>query len=275
MKISSCITHPALFGQPLSKVMDFLIASGFDGIDIPTDAKTYPVSTIKPIIETYGKRLPVAEITACINPDRDLIHPEIKKRQIAIDYIKQCIDTANALGVKQTHMCFITSKDNLNNNSREKLEQIGVASIKDCAQYAREHSVRLLLEPLFKGDTSLVNRCDQAVSLFSKAVDMAPEEFIKGTSEFGLLLDLFHMHHEETDLVKAIQKYQSIAYHVHVADHPRTLDFTRADSNFVKQGLNQLSKQKYNGFVSFETFDGAVTQESFPKALQQLKKWVN
>jgi D-psicose/D-tagatose/L-ribulose 3-epimerase len=272
MKYSSCITNPSIFEQPLNTILETLIKAGFDGIDIPGDENLYPVAKIKPLLDSYKNKLPIAEITACMNPTRDLIHPDPAKRKIATDYIKYCIDTAVQLECLQTHMCFLSFPENLAQNPREKLEQLGIAAIRDCADYAHEKGVRLLLEPLFKDDVSLVNRADQAVSLFARAMHMEESAFITGNHDFGLLLDLFHMHHEEQDLAVALEKYRKITYHVHVADHPRGLDFSRTDSGFVRTGIQKLQQLNYSGYISFESFNPAFNLEQLPKSLAMLKK---
>ncbi len=246
MKYSTCITNDNIFNLSLDKILDSLIHAGFDGVDIPADQKSYSISKIQPILQSYSNKLKIGEITACMNPTRDLIHPEVVRRKIALDYIKYCIITASELGVNFTHFCFLSFPDNLTSNSREVLEKRAIESIKELIKFADDHHVRLLMEPLFKGDVSLINRADQAVDLFSKALNTDPTSFLAGNHNYGLLLDLFHMHHEEPDMFTTLRTYLPITYHVHVADHPRGLDFTRPDSSFVKRGMDILKEKNYS-----------------------------
>ncbi len=270
---SSCITNANIFGTPLEILMDKFIAFGFDGIDIPADAEQYPIAKIQPVVESFRKKLPVPEITACMNPTRDLTHPTAAKRKKAVDYIKLCVDTAVTLNVPQTHLCFISTPELLAKEPRPKAESRAVTSLQECIKYAQDHGVRLLLEPLFKGDNTLVNRCEQAVALFSRALKIDPKEFYGKTKEFGLLCDLFHMHYEEPDFLEVLKKHAPLVGHVHVADHPRSLDFMRKDSQFVKQGIEQLRASGYEGFVSFESFDASVNFDTLQTALNVIKKF--
>ncbi len=270
---SSCITNGNIFGDSLEDIMEKFVAFGFDGIDIPADAEQYPIDKIQSVVESFHKKLPVPEITACMNPTRDLSHPTAANRKTAVNYIKLCVDTAVALNVPSTHLCFISTPQLLVKEPRPKLESRGVTSLQECIKYAQDHGVRLLLEPLFKGDNTIVNRCEQAVALFSRALKIDPKEFFGKTKEYGLLCDLFHMHHEEPDFVGALKKYAPLIGHAHVADHPRSLDFTRPDSQFVRQGIEQLRASGYEGFVSFESFDASVNFDTIQTALNVIKKF--
>ncbi len=273
MLFSSCITNANVFGAPLEDIMEKFVAFGFDGIDVPADKEHYPLAKIQPVVESFRNKLPVPEITACMNPTRNLTHPTAANRKRAVDYIKLCVDTAVALNVPSTHLCFISTPELLAKEPHLKLESRAVASLQECANYARNRGVRLLLEPLFKGDNTIVNRCEQAVALFSRALKIDSKEFFAKAKEYGLLCDLFHMHHEEQDFLGAIRTYAPLIGHAHVADHPRSLDFTRQDSKFVRQGIEQLQASGYEGFVSFESFDASVNFEGLHQALQVVKQY--
>ena len=260
-------------GIPLEVIMEKFVGFGFNGIDIPADVEHYPVAKIQPVIESFRDKICIPEITACINPSRDLTHPRKANRRKAMEYIKLCIDTAVALNVPSTHLCFISTPELLAREPRPRLEDHAVASLRTCMKYAQDCGVRLLLEPLFKGDNTIINRCDQAVALLSRALNISPPELLTMRKECGLLCDLFHMHHEEPDFLEAIRTYAPIIGHVHVADHIRGLDFTRPDSLFVMQGIAELRTRGYEGFISFESFDASVNFETLRRALEVLKTY--
>lgn len=271
MKYSSCITNPSIINQPLDKILNTFVEAGFDGIDIPGEQDLFPVNKIKPVLDTFSNKIRVAEITAAINPNRDLINPDSQKRSLAINYIKYCIKTASKLGCNLTHMCFITNIDNLTNTPHDKLEKLGIEALKICSKEAENLGVKLLLEPLFKNDVTIVNTCDKAAELWSKALNIDIETFLQGKTNFGLLQDIFHMHHEESDLVGMLKKYSKITYHIHVADHPRGLDFTRTDSLFVSEAVHTIKQLNYNHYISFESFDPNYDLSKLKNALCSLK----
>ena len=135
----------------------------------------------------------------------------------------------------------------------------------------RRFGCYLLIEPLFKNDTSIINRAEQAVSLYAHALDMDIDTFINEQKKFGLLLDIFHMHNEESSIDDVLDNYIKITYHVHVADHPRGLDFTREDSIFVKNAITKLKELQYPHYVSFESFDPSVNLETLKGALEAIR----
>ena len=272
MKYSSCITNPSIIDLPFSKILQAFVDAGFDAVDIPGDPKRFPVKMIEKEMTSFSDRIKIGEITAAMNPSLDLIHPSESVRTKAIEYVKYCIDAAAQLG-SFTHFCFLSFPENLEKNPRERLESLAIGSIKKMAGYAEKVDVRLLIEPLFKGDVSLINRCEQAVSIYSRALGMNDEEFIKGKHKFGLLQDLFHMHNEEPNFMETLKKYNSITYHVHVADSPRGLDFTRSDSKFVSEAIKELKRLNYPHLLSFESFDPKFDLESLSASLKTLKSF--
>jgi len=273
LKFSTTITNPNIIDLPLELTFDSLTQGGFDGIDIPGEPLLFPVEKLKQIVESYSNKLPVAEITACVNPKRDLINPDKKIRQRAKDYIKFCIDLADALNVNLTHFCFISNDYNLENTAREKLENLAVDAIKELSRYAHDRSVKLMLEPLFKQDRTIINRADQAVKIFANALKMDESTFLTSQKDFGLLLDIFHMHHEEKDLLKALKKHVPIMFHGHVADHDRALDFSGPASDFVKKSIQELKRLNYQHYISFESFDDSVNLKVLSDSLKVIKSF--
>jgi D-psicose/D-tagatose/L-ribulose 3-epimerase len=272
MKYSSCITNPSIINQPFFGILQAFVDAGFDAIDIPGDTEKFSVKKIQEGMESFKGKIRLGEITAAMNPSLDLIHPSESNRNKAIDYVKYCIDTAAQLG-SFTHFCFLSVPENLEKNPRTKLESLAIDSIKKLSNHAEKAGVRLLIEPLFKGDVSLINRCEQAVFIYSKALGISEDDFLKGGSNFGLLQDLFHMHNEEFDFLGALRKYNKCTYHIHVADHPRGLDFSRNDSGFVAQAIKELKTLNYPYLLSFESFDPKFGLSSLKKSLTQLKSF--
>ena len=275
VQYSTTITNSNIINLPLETILDAVIDAGFEAIDIPGEPETYPIKDIKPILESHSNQVSIGELTACINPGRDLVNQDEKKRRSAINYIMYCIDAAAELGVNLTHFCFITNEKNLNNTRRERLEDRAIDAIKQCAVHAENSGIILLIEPLFKNDVSLINRAEQAVSLYARALNMDIDTFVNDQKQYGLLLDIFHMHHEELSIDKILEDYIKITYHVHVADHPRGLDFKRSDSVFVKNAIARLKQLDYQHYISFESFDPSVNIETLKGALEVIRAFEN
>lgn len=275
MRFSTTITNANIIDQPLEEILDALVEAGFDAIDIPGEPETYPVGKVKVALDSYSDSIQVGELTACINPTRDLVNQDPAMRKKAVGYIKYCIQAASELGCNLTHACFITNRDNLENTPRKKLESLAIIALKECSALATDLGVKFMIEPLFTDDVTIVRTAGQAVSLFARALDIDSETFLQDGSQFGLLLDIFHMHHEEENILETLEKNVGKMFHGHVADHPRGLDFTRDDSRFVESAVRKLEDLGYKNLVSFESFDPTVTLGTLKHSLKTVKSFLD
>jgi len=115
-----------------------------------------------------------------------------------------------------------------------------VEALQCCSAAAAPRGVRLVLEPINRYETTLINNVDQGLALIEAV----------GADNFGLLLDTFHMNIEEPKIEDSIEAAGDRIFHFHVADsnrwHPGAghLDF--------KSILDALFATGYQGFVSGE-----------------------
>nr|MDO8119188.1 TIM barrel protein [Candidatus Sigynarchaeota archaeon] len=167
MLFSTTITNPNIMNTSLDRILNILIEAGFDAVDLPGEPDLFPLATLKQAMNVYSGRIDVAEITACINPTRDLMNPDKIVRRKAVDYVKYCIDVASELGVNLTHACFITTPVILKRTGNAVLERNAIDSLKELARYAIDSGVKLMLEPLFSGDNTIVKTARDATALFS------------------------------------------------------------------------------------------------------------
>jgi len=115
-----------------------------------------------------------------------------------------------------------------------------VEALRECSAAARLHGVRLALEPINRYETTLINSAPEGLDLIERV----------GASNFGLLLDTFHMNIEEVSIEASIRACGEHIFHFHVADSNRWypgaghLDFASI--------LNLLFTLGYQGWVSGE-----------------------
>lgn len=86
-----------------------------------------------------------------------------------------------------------------------------VEALQRCSAAAAPHSVRLVLEPINRYETTLINNVDQGLALIEAV----------GADNFGLLLDTFHMNIEEPSIEDSIRAAGDHIFHFHVADSNR------------------------------------------------------
>lgn len=113
-------------------------------------------------------------------------------------------------------------------------------ALQQCSFVAKEHGVRLALEPINRYETSLINNVKQGLDLISNVA----------ADNFGLLLDTFHMNIEEPQIEESIRLCGKRIFHFHVADSNRWypgeghLDFGSIITSLFNTG--------YTGFISGE-----------------------
>jgi sugar phosphate isomerase/epimerase len=115
-----------------------------------------------------------------------------------------------------------------------------VEALQRCSAAAAPHGVRLVLEPINRYETTLINNVDQGLTLIEAV----------GADNFGLLLDTFHMNIEEPKIEDSIRTAGDRIFHFHVADSNRWYPGAgHIDFGSVMATLRDIG---YAGYVSVE-----------------------
>lgn len=117
-----------------------------------------------------------------------------------------------------------------------------IEQLRTAAREAAARGIRLVLEPLNRYESDIVNNTEQAMALFDEV----------GHSHLGLLLDTFHVNIEEPSLTECFKQgmVRGKLWHVHVGDSNRLppgqghLDFPG-----IVQSLREFG---YQGYLSAE-----------------------
>jgi sugar phosphate isomerase/epimerase len=115
-----------------------------------------------------------------------------------------------------------------------------VEALQRCSAAASRHNVRLVLEPINRYETTLINNVEQGLALIEAV----------GADNFGLLLDTFHMNIEEPQIEDSIWAAGDRIFHFHIADSNRW--YPGAGHLDFKSILDALFATGYQGFVSGE-----------------------
>jgi len=230
----------APFRGDLEKDLAYIAALGYDGVELAIrDPNRVDHERLLAVVERYGLAVPAIGTGQAWSEERlSLIHPKAAVRRAAIERVKAHIPLARRTGalVVVGLICGRMTP----HQSREKAEALLSEALTECARAASEHSVRLVLEPLNRYETSLVNTVDQALELLETV----------GTDSVGLLVDTFHMNIEEPSIEASVRKAASRILHVHVADSNRHapgdghLDFPSI--------VGSLREVGYQGYLSGE-----------------------
>lgn len=124
--------------------------------------------------------------------------------------------------------------------NREKAVVLLIESLTECADYAEKFKVKLVIEPINRYETDLVNIVAEGLDLIEKVA----------AENLDLLLDTFHMNIEEPSIFDSVRRAGRRIFHFHVADSNRW--YPGAGHIDFKKVVQTLKEAGYDGFVSAE-----------------------
>jgi len=127
--------------------------------------------------------------------------------------------------------------------------------LESLAVSAEKAKVQLWVEPVYREETHLLYRLEQAASLIEP---MARDRL-------GIVADLFHMAHEESDIPAAILDNRAHIGHIHLADSNRKLP--GQGSTEFGPILRVIEEISYEGWIALECGEPGQNQ---PRADQYL-----
>ncbi len=246
MKLSVVLsTQPAQFAAAtfkgnLDANLSKIASLGYQGVELAVrDPSLVDADALERLVHHHGLVVPAIGTGQAWGEERlSFTDPDEAIRRRAIERVKSHIALASRLdaliivglirGVVKAGVTPLQAMDWL------------VQALVECAATAEGRNVSLVLEPINRYETSLINTAQQGLDLIQRV----------GAPNFGLLLDTFHMNIEEPDIQSSIAACGSHIFHFHVADsnrwHPGAghLDF--------RSILGSLEAIGYTGWVSGE-----------------------
>lgn len=239
MKFSICSW---IFGdQPIEDVMTFVSKVGYDEIEVHAAVDAYDPHQIKQHAVNLG--LDIRGLSADAGwpqEDTDLSHLNPDTRKAAIDHFKRQIDVAHNMQADYLVLspCAPGKAVPLGNGQEDW--DAAIASIRTLASYADERGVDLMLEPLNRYESCLLNNARQG----KRFVEEVNAPNVK------TMLDTFHMNIEETNLKAPFVELGDALGHIHVAD-----------TNRGGLGRGRLPFDEVVSGIQASGYDGTMTLE--------------
>ncbi len=239
----------------------FATAHDLDLVDLAADlgAEVFEVAVEEPslvdpdvLAQALRARALGAVVCGAYGPGRDVGDPDPAVRESTLAYLAQLIRLAAHLGAETVAGPAYGSVGlarALPASERRAEHQRVVGSLREAAQEAAAHGVRLALEPLNRFETDRVNTVEQGLRLCDDV----------GHEAVGLHLDTFHMHLEERDSGAAIRQALAAGrlFHVHACENDRGVPGRgQVAWHSVAAALREGG---YRGDVVIESFTPAVT----------------
>lgn len=246
---------PFVFWDDLAAGMRHAAELGFDAVEIfPPSATAIDVGEL--LVRLSEHRLTLAAMgtgAGWVKHKLSLTSGDAAVRRQAEEFIRGIIKSAGALsapaiiGSMQGRAGDGVDREAALGFLREGLNRLG--------DFAGEHGVPLLYEPLNRYETNLITTIAAGV------------EFLKSlaTPHVKLLADLFHMNIEETSIADALRAGAGFIGHVHFVDSNRR----PAGMGHIAYEpiVAALKETGYSGYLSAEAF-------AYPDSLQAAKQTI-
>ena len=228
----------------LKKIKDV----GYDGVEIPIfggEEKVSHFANIGKALKDNG--LDCTSVTVIPDEDRSPISNNEKSRANALEYMKWAIDCSAALGSEILGGPYHQPLGIFSGEPPSQKEKEYAAKVhQDAADYAKQVSIKLSIEPLNRFECYFLNIGQDA----SDYVDLVDRD------NFGYLYDTFHANIEEKDPVGIINKTIKNINHIHISENDRG---TPGKGNVPwAETFEAIKNSGYDGWLTIEAFGRAL-----------------
>ncbi len=233
---------------------------GYDGVELAIrDPKMVDAERLKALVQAHGLMVSAIGTGQAYGEEGlSFTDPDKKIRKLAVERILDHLPLASSFRAEVIiGLIRGTKKPGV---TEEQMMDWLLEALGECCQKASDCGVALVIEPINRYETSLINTVEQGLMLIESL----------GVERLGLLLDTFHMNIEEPSIHESIQKAKDRLFHFHVADSNRRypgaghLDFAAI--------LKRLMDIGYEGFVSGEFLPCPDAHTAARQALNTIKR---
>lgn len=247
---------PLLFSGNLNRGLEVAHLLGFDGVELSLlDSKSLDYEWLIKKLEKLNLNVfAIATGQTYYSDGYSLYSYEDSKRRKAIERIKSHIDLASKLN-SMVIIGGIRGKLTEEDEKRIKQKENGLAAVNECVKYAENKNVILLIEPINRYETNIINTLEEGMDLINQI----------GSNNLKLLPDTFHMNIEEKDICQSLSKAKSYIGYIHFADSNRCAPGF-GHINF-KEVLEMLKKINYEFPIGVEILPKPDDYKAAKKAI--------
>jgi protein FrlC len=247
MKLS--VVSSVFVNYRIQDTISMVAEAGFDGMDIwggrphvyRKDFSLAELKLIRAQMSDEGLE-PVSFMPAFYRYPHSLSSPNEVVRQDSLEYMRQCMDNAVALGAK---ILLIVPGHSLFGQDLADARQRMIDSIDSVCRYSQQYDVRLGIEPANKAVTDLVNTAGDAKSIIQEL----------GYPNLGVVIDTGHIHLSDETPEQAVRSLGPLLLQVHVNDNDgrRQQNLIPGEGTFgLEAFLAILRGANYAEFLSLE-----------------------
>ena len=259
--VPSIRTGPWIYWDPPEISFRKAAALGFDAVELFTaSGDAFDAEALAALAERH--RLAIAAVgtgAGKVLHGLTLTHPRPSVRARAMKFIEGMIDFGARFGAP----AIVGSMQGRTGEGvgRKRALRWLAKSLEVLGGRAADRGVRLLIEPLNRYETDLLNLLSHAAELIKSA----------GWGSLSILADLFHMSIEEASLEGALLLDGPLIGHVHFADSNRGP--IGAGHTDMKPVVRALQAVKYRGYASAEAFPRPDPDTAAELTIQAYRKY--
>jgi D-psicose/D-tagatose/L-ribulose 3-epimerase len=250
MKIGFCMllwtTHvTAEHGAIIEKLKQ----TGYDGIEIPVfEGSPEHYAGLGRMLDEIG--LERTAITVIPSLDKNPLSEDPAVRQAAVDYMKYCIDCAEALGAPQLAGPLHQTLGHFSGAAPTEAERERARDVHRAAgDYAEGRRIKIMLEALNRFECYFANTMDDLCAY----IDTVAHPAVTG------MYDTFHANIEELDPPAAFARNIRHISYVHISENDRGVP-----------GRGHVPWAETFSAIKHSGFDGWLTIEAFGRGLPEL-----
>ncbi|NLE45514.1 MAG: TIM barrel protein [Chloroflexi bacterium] len=272
MKTSTATS--VLFQYPIQDAIQVVARLGFDGVDVwggrphvyRQDLNEEELVALRRSIEGRGLSV-VSLMPAFYRYPHSLSNPNPRVREDSIDYMRQCIDNAVALGAG---IVLVVPDHSLYGQKREESLARFIESVDIVSAYAEPYALKLGIEVLYYDETDFVNSADDALTIIEQV----------GRGNLGVVLDTGTLNLSKESPEEVLDKLGDLLLQVHVNDNVGV----REQQNLIPgEGtfdfpslIGVLKEHGYTGFLSAELTKGYADdpEPALRTTIERLRAWL-
>lgn len=208
--------------EPLEVTFQRLQKYGYDGVELKGEPKLYQTGEVRKLCKKYNLSvLSIAGIYPWPTLERDIASPDKGVRKKAVDYLQNCVDLAAGVGaplvvVVPSAVGKTSPIDSFEDEEewiqeKERVWNYAVLSVREAAKYAEAKGILLVIEPINRYETFLVNTAEEGLRFIAEVNSPAVK----------IHLDVFHMNIEEANPAEAIRRCGKLLMNLHISDSNR------------------------------------------------------
>lgn len=241
LSVKATSFSPVLFSGRVEEGFAALHNAGFNYVELSLrTACDMQRESLLGLLDKYQLQVSaLATGQGCIHDQLCLSNPDPALHEKAVKRMHDIIDLAHILGA-DVIVGGVRGRLSGSGADQELQRKMVVAGMKDCCNYAEPQGVTLLLEPINRYETNLLNTAAEALAFADEL----------NVSNLKLLLDTFHMNIEEVNIFTTLKMTAGRLGYFHLADSNR---HAPGQGHLDLHGiLSTLCAIGYKGVVSAE-----------------------